>query len=80
MESIGNLTGGIAHDFNNILTVIMGNLDLLHDEISEPSNLELLDDARDAADMGARLTKRLLTFARRSPLTPNQDQYQSAYR
>lgn len=72
MESIGNLTGGIAHDFNNILTVIMGNLDLLHAEISEPSNLELLDDARDAADMGARLTKRLLTFARRSPLTPNR--------
>ena len=72
MESIGNLTGGIAHDFNNILTVVMGNLDLLHDEISEPSNLELLDDARDAADMGARLTKRLLTFARRSPLTPNR--------
>lgn len=72
MESIGNLTGGIAHDFNNILTVIMGNLDLLRDEISEPSNVELLDDAREASEMGARLTKRLLTFARRSPLTPNR--------
>ena len=72
MESIGNLTGGIAHDFNNILTVIMGNLDLLHDEITEPDNIELLDDARGAAEMGARLTRRLLTFAKRSPLSPNR--------
>ncbi len=71
MESIGNLTGGIAHDFNNILTVIMGNLDLLSTEIEKPDNIEMLDDARDAAEMGARLTRRLLTFARRSPLSPN---------
>jgi len=47
MESIGNLTGGIAHDFNNILTVIMGNLDLLHDErrlLIETANCSLDDE------------------------------------
>jgi PAS domain S-box-containing protein len=72
MESIGNLTGGIAHDFNNILTVIMGNLDLLHDEIDDPENVELLEDAQGAAEMGTRLTSRLLAFARRSPLSPHR--------
>jgi len=70
MESIGNLTGGIAHDFHNILTVVMGNLDLLQDELEKAELLELVKDAQEAAEMGARLTKRLLAFARRSPLSP----------
>ncbi len=73
MESIGNLTGGIAHDFNNILTVISGNLELLLDDVqNNPESLELVTDASEAAEMGARLTKRLLAFARRSSLTPNR--------
>ena len=29
LEAVGQLTGGIAHDFNNMLTVVIGNLDLL---------------------------------------------------
>ncbi len=70
IESIGNLTGGIAHDFNNILTVIIGNLDLLDTKKYDSDEIELLDEVKGAADMGARLTKRLLTFARRSPLSP----------
>lgn len=70
MESIGSLTGGVAHDFNNILTVILGNLELLDYELEGADQLELLKEARDAANMGARLTKRLLAFARRSRLTP----------
>ncbi|OED39981.1 hypothetical protein AB833_13090 [Chromatiales bacterium (ex Bugula neritina AB1)] len=70
-ESIGNLTGGIAHDFNNILTVVMGNLELLSSEVRNPDNLELLEEAREAAEMGARLTRRLLAFACRSPLSPH---------
>jgi PAS domain S-box-containing protein len=28
-EAVGRLAGGIAHDFNNLVTVIVGNLDLL---------------------------------------------------
>ncbi len=72
MESIGNLTGGIAHDFNNLLTVISGNLELLSDEPIPDESIGLLNEAREAANMGSRLTKRLLTFARRSPLSPNK--------
>ena len=29
LEAVGRLTGGIAHDFNNMLSVVIGNLDLL---------------------------------------------------
>jgi signal transduction histidine kinase len=34
MESIGQLAGGIAHDFNNMLTVVLGNVDLMKMQMS----------------------------------------------
>jgi len=68
MEALGQLTGGIAHDFNNLLTIITGNLELLDLEVEDDYQRDLLKRANDAALMGARLTDRLLTFARRRPL------------
>jgi PAS domain S-box-containing protein len=65
MEAIGQLTGGIAHDFNNLLTVILGNVELLEPLLAEPLPQSLAREAREAAEMGARLTDRLLTFSRR---------------
>ena len=72
MEAFGQLTGGIAHDFNNLLTVISGNQELLEMRLEDAKDLVLLRRAQEAADMGARLTGRLLTFARRRPLAPTQ--------
>lgn len=68
MDAIGQLTGGVAHDFNNLLTVIIGNLELLDMQLEEQGARELLQEAQEAADLGAKLTARLLAFARRSPL------------
>jgi PAS domain S-box-containing protein len=68
LDAVGQLTGGIAHDFNNLLTVITGNLELLESRITEPSLQELVKEAQEAADLGAQLTDRLLTFARRRHL------------
>lgn len=70
MEAFGQLTGGVAHDFNNLLTIITGNLELLGNQLDKDIHVALLKRAADAADMGAALTKRLLTFARRRRLTP----------
>lgn len=70
MEAIGQLTGGIAHDFNNLLTVTVGNLELLDMRVEDEDQRELLTEALEAAELGARLTDRLLAFARRSPLRP----------
>jgi PAS domain S-box-containing protein len=71
MEAIGNLTGGLAHDFNNLLSVVIGNLDLLREELTKGSGLdELASEALTAALRGAELTRRLLAFARRQPLQP----------
>ena len=69
MHAIGQLTGGIAHDFNNLLAVIMGNLELLHEQLTaQPRLHELAQQALRAVDRGANLTRRLLAFARRQPL------------
>lgn len=70
MEAFGQLTGGVAHDFNNLLTVITGNLELLEMRVEGEKERVLLGRAQEAADMGARLTSRLLLFARRRALAP----------
>jgi signal transduction histidine kinase/CheY-like chemotaxis protein len=81
MESVGQLTGGIAHDFNNMLTVIIGNLETLQRRLArtQPSgmsfeNLSALTKPAELALQGAhnaaKLTHRLLAFARRQPLAP----------
>ena len=71
MEAIGQLTGGIAHDFNNLLTVITGNSDLLIDELNDKPSLQpLVRLISSAAERGAGLTRNLLAFARRQPLSP----------
>jgi len=68
MEALGQLTGGMAHDFNNLLAVIVGNLELLQDEegLTEP---ECVEQAMDAADRGAKLTRSLMAFARQQNLS-----------
>ena len=70
LESLGELTGGIVHDFNNLLTVVMGNLELIVRRNTDAKLIRLLDGAQEAAKRGARLTEQLLTFARKQRLTP----------
>jgi PAS domain S-box-containing protein len=70
MEAIGQLTGGIAHDFNNLLTVISGNLEMIEARLQDEKLRVLLREAQEAAEDGAKLTSRLLSFGRRQPLNP----------
>jgi PAS domain S-box-containing protein len=71
MEAVGNLTGGLAHDFNNLLAIIIGNLDLIQEEIVGNSVVEhKIDAVLQASLRGAELTQRLLAFSRRQPLQP----------
>lgn len=74
IETIGQLTGGIAHDFNNMLTVIMGNLDTVQRRMQTIEGTATLSRPIASAQQGARnaakLTHRLLAFARQQPLEP----------
>ena len=70
MEAIGKLTGGVAHDVNNVLAIVTGNLELALEKIHDPDTTRLIRAALDASDRGAKLTHRLLAFARQQPLSP----------
>jgi PAS domain S-box-containing protein len=72
LDAIGQMTGGIAHDFRNLLTVVIGNLELLEMRGASDRQLLLIHDALDAAQLGADLTGRLMAFARQSNLKPRE--------
>jgi len=72
MEAVGQLTGGIAHDFNNMLAVVLSSLHLLRRRLRKgDTNLEeYIDSAASGAERAANLVRRLLTFSRQHPMSP----------
>ena len=73
MEAVARLTGGLAHDFNNLLMIIIGNLDLLAEEVSHlPSAAKKVETVLQAGLRGSDLTGRLLAFSRRQSLLPKR--------
>ncbi|MEM7425718.1 MAG: PAS domain S-box protein [Pseudomonadota bacterium] len=72
MEAVGQLTGGVAHDFNNLLQVVMGNLQLIENNLGEGNARSHAEEAMRAAARGAELTRQLLAFSRRQSLDPEE--------
>ncbi len=70
MEAVGQLTAGLAHDFNNLLQAIMGNHERLIGKIEAPDLRRRLENAQNAAERAAKLTRQLLAFARKTRLDP----------
>lgn len=71
LEAIGQLTGGVAHDFNNLLTVILGNAEMLSDDLDDRQDLrELAKMIETTAERGAELIKHLMAFSRTQMLVP----------
>jgi PAS domain S-box-containing protein len=66
MQALGTMASGVAHDFNNLLTAILGSLEMArrHADDVSPRLRRLLDTAQAAAERGAGLTRRLLSFSR----------------
>ncbi|MCK5276302.1 MAG: PAS domain S-box protein, partial [Alphaproteobacteria bacterium] len=71
MEVVGQLTGGVAHDFNNILAIVLGNLELVQNNLVCDYNCKSqIEMAIKASERGANLTQRLLAFSRKQALRP----------
>ena len=71
LEALGRLAGGVAHDLNNLLTIVLGNLDLVRMESGRSADADdSLSEIRGAADRAAVLTRRLLAFGRRQAFNP----------
>jgi signal transduction histidine kinase len=70
MEAVAQLTGGLAHDINNMLTVVTGNIERAIRRIEDDEVRQFLARARQGVNMGAKLNRQLLTFARQRKLDP----------
>lgn len=66
LDAIGQMTSGISHDFNNILTVVIGNLELLEARLEKGDNRAMVTDALEAAELGSELTANLAAFGRKT--------------
>ena len=71
MEAIGRLAGGVAHDFNNMLSIILGNTEIMFEDLDAASPVvSNLKEIRKAAERSADLTRQLLAFARKQTISP----------
>jgi PAS domain S-box-containing protein len=70
MEALGQLTGGIAHDFNNLLMIVSGHAQMLRKGLADEKQVRAVEAIGTAARRGESLTRQLLAFARRQPLSP----------
>ena len=66
LDALGSIAGGIAHDFNNILTVLRGNLSLLHASVPYEYSVQTsLSEMDRACTRAASLVRQILTFGGR---------------
>jgi signal transduction histidine kinase/ActR/RegA family two-component response regulator len=71
MAAIGRLTSGVAHDFNNLLASILGNAELLDNELhGDAKAARWVSVILQSATRGATLVRQLLAFSRKQALTP----------
>jgi two-component system, cell cycle sensor histidine kinase and response regulator CckA len=69
MEALGNLAAGIAHDFNNLLAIILGNADVLKEEMSALGiKATGLIEIIQAGERAEEIIRNIQTFSRKSDL------------
>jgi signal transduction histidine kinase/CheY-like chemotaxis protein len=67
MDALGKLTGQVAHDFNNLLMVFQSGISGIKRRPEDAARVaKLLDGMGEGVERGKALTRRLLSFARRS--------------
>ncbi len=70
MEAVGLLAGGISHEFNNLLSVILGNAELLLDTVNSGVQQHQAEEIKKAISRAAELTRQLLDFSRKEAANP----------
>jgi two-component system cell cycle sensor histidine kinase/response regulator CckA len=67
-ESLGVLAGGIAHDFNNLLVTIMGNAELLGEDLpASDGHQKSLGAIMEAGEQAAELCRQMQAYAGATP-------------
>ena len=71
LRALGELAGGVTHDFNNLLAGVLGNVQILMQEIKDPEHVQTLRLIEKAAKDGASTVKRIQGFARNESEQPD---------
>lgn len=71
MGVVGRLAGGVSHDFNNLLTAMLGNVDLLREDLgADHPGADSLEAIAVAVDRAAGVARQLLAFSRKQVVDP----------
>ncbi|MHB9029591.1 MAG: PAS domain-containing hybrid sensor histidine kinase/response regulator [Candidatus Latescibacterota bacterium] len=65
LSALGEMAGGVIHNFNNILSVIIGYLDIIPIEKTDPQYRNILRGIRQAALDGSEMVKRIQNFSQK---------------
>ncbi len=77
LETLAVVTGGVAHDFNNLLAIVNASLHVIkrqHPELAGEKHMQAMSRA---IQSGVRLTRQLLSFARKQALKPETVELQT---
>jgi PAS domain S-box-containing protein len=67
-ESLGRMAGAIAHHYNNLLGVVLGNLEIVKDDLPKEANVvENLTEAMQAGRRAAEVSNLMLTYLGQAP-------------
>ncbi|NQZ24153.1 MAG: transporter substrate-binding domain-containing protein [Colwellia sp.] len=67
MKSLGEMAGGIAHDFNNIISIIIGNSELLRLKFADDETIQKYNNnIYKASRRATELVRQIMTFSRMS--------------
>ena len=71
MNALGTLAAGIAHDFNNILSIIKGSVQIIEDNLENPTKIRTrVDRIKMVVEQGSGIVKAMLGFGRDSDMQP----------
>jgi signal transduction histidine kinase/CheY-like chemotaxis protein len=65
IDSLGTLAGGVSHDFNNLLTVILGNAELLQRTEVDEAQRDALGAIEESAERASALCRQMLAYSGR---------------
>ena len=68
MSALGELLAGVAHELNNPLSIIVGNAEILKEDLAGSSQQKRIEKLSNAANRCVRIVRSFLAMARQEPL------------
>ncbi len=74
LSALGELLAGVAHELNNPLSIIVGNAEILHEELENTHHAKRIDKLARAAHRCVNIVRSFLSLARQERLDLNPAQ------